>query len=84
MAWAVQSAKAKFSEFLKASVEQGPQVVTNRGEETAVLLPISEYKRLKESARPNLKEWLLSPTPKFDIPLRPRNSYSKRTPVEFD
>lgn len=84
MSWAVQDAKAKFSEFLKASVDQGPQVVTNRGEETAVLIPIGEYKRLKDSARPNLKEWLLSPTPKFDIPLRPRKSYNKRPPVEFD
>lgn len=84
MSWAVQDAKAKFSEFLKASVDQGPQVVTNRGEETAVLIPIAEYKRLKDSARPTLKEWLLSPTPKFDIPLRSRKSYNKRPPVEFD
>lgn len=84
MPWAVQEAKAKFSEFLKASVEQGPQVVTKRGEETAVLVPIGEYKRLKDAARPNLKEWLLSSAVKFDIPLRPRNSYNKRPPVEFD
>ena len=82
--WAVQDAKAKFSEFLKASVEQGPQVVTHRGEETAVLVSIGEYKRLKEAARPTLQQWLLAPTPKFDLPLLPRKSYNKRPPVEFE
>lgn len=41
--WPVQDAKARFSEFLKASLTEGPQVVTLRGVETAVLLPVSEW-----------------------------------------
>ena len=36
MSWQVQDAKAKFSEFLDASITTGPQVVTRRGVETAV------------------------------------------------
>ena len=40
--WPVQDAKAKFSEFLRASLANGPQIVTNRGVETAVLIPIEE------------------------------------------
>ena len=82
--WAVQTAKARFSEFLKASVEQGPQVVTLRGVETAVLVPIAEYRRLKASAKPDLKHWLLESTPKFDIPLQPRDRFTKRAPVDFE
>lgn len=82
--WAVQQAKSKFSEFLKATVEQGPQTVTYHGEETAVLVPVDEYRKLKAASRPSLKQWLLSPTPKFDIPLRSRKEYSLRPPVEFD
>ena len=82
--WAVQQAKAKFSEFLKATVEQGPQVVTYHGEETAVLVPMEEYRKLKAASRPPLKQWLLAPTPKFEIPLRPRKEYSIRPLVEFD
>jgi prevent-host-death family protein len=39
--WQVQEAKARFSEFLEASKE-GPQVVTKRGVETAVLVPIEQ------------------------------------------
>jgi prevent-host-death family protein len=40
MPWQVQEAKARFSEFLDASLREGPQVVTRRGIEVAVLVPI--------------------------------------------
>jgi antitoxin Phd len=40
MAWRVQDAKARFSEFLEASLREGPQVVTRSGVEVAVLVPI--------------------------------------------
>ena len=49
MAWQVYDAKARFSEFLDATLKEGPQVVTRRGVETAVLVPIDEWKRLKLS-----------------------------------
>ena len=42
MVWPVQDAKARFSEFLDASLRDGPQVVTGRGVEAAVLVPIEE------------------------------------------
>ena len=38
--WQVQEAKAKFSELLETSREEGPQVVTKRGVKTAVLVSI--------------------------------------------
>lgn len=66
MSWQVQDAKARFSEFLDASLKKGPQVVTRRGVETAVLVPIEEWRRLKNAARPTLKDWLLAPEPRFD------------------
>jgi hypothetical protein len=34
--WQVQDAKARFSEFLDATIKKGPQVVTRGGIETAV------------------------------------------------
>ena len=40
-AWPVQDAKAKFSEFLDACLAEGPQMVTKRGAEAAVLVPVS-------------------------------------------
>jgi prevent-host-death family protein len=38
--------KAKFSALLESALKEGPQVVTKRGIETAVLLPIEEWRRL--------------------------------------
>jgi antitoxin Phd len=50
--WPVQDAKARFSEFLKASLTQGPQLVTMRGADAAVLVPVEEWRRLNARARP--------------------------------
>ena len=48
--WPVQDAKAKFSEFLDASIEDGPQIVTRRGIEAAVLVSAAEWRRIQQSA----------------------------------
>jgi len=42
--WAVQDAKARFSELLDASISDGPQIITRRGVETAVLVPIERWR----------------------------------------
>lgn len=44
--WQLQDAKAKFSEVVKRAAEEGPQVVTVRGKETAVVLSAEDYRRL--------------------------------------
>jgi len=49
--WQVQDAKARFSEFLDATLKKGPQVVTRRGVETAVLVPIAEWRLQKAPGR---------------------------------
>ena len=58
--WPVQDAKARFSEFLERCLAEGPQMVTKRGAEAAVLVPANEWRRLQAAARPSLKELLLS------------------------
>jgi prevent-host-death family protein len=40
--WQVQDAKARFSAFLEASLKEGPQVVTRRGVEAAVLVAVEQ------------------------------------------
>jgi antitoxin Phd len=45
--WQVQDAKARFSELLAASLKEGPQLVTRRGVEAAVLVPITEWRRMQ-------------------------------------
>ena len=61
MTWPVHDAKARFSESLDASLDEGPQVPTRRGVETAVLVSIEAWKRLNAQARPSIKDVLLSP-----------------------
>ena len=39
--WQVQDARARFSELLEASLVERSQIVTRRGIETAVLIPVS-------------------------------------------
>ena len=82
--WQVQDAKARFSEFLDTTIKKGPQVVTRRGVETAVMVPIEEWNRLKAAAGPGLKEWLLGPGPRFEIAVPPRRKWRRRPVVEFE
>ncbi len=51
-AWPVQDAKARFSELLEACIQEGPQLVTKRGAEAAVLVPVSQWRRLQAGAQP--------------------------------
>ena len=77
--WPVQDAKSRFSEFLDACVHDGPQVVTRRGAETAVLVSMPEWKRLHESARPSLKALLLSDSGRADLELPQRGAARRRS-----
>jgi antitoxin Phd len=81
--WPVQDAKARFSEFLDACVANGPQIVTRRGAETAVLVPIAQWQRLSSAAKPTLKELLLSNVDRFELNLPKRGTTKRRPTIEF-
>ena len=81
--WSVQDAKARFSELLDACVSEGPQVVTRRGAETAVLVPIDEWRRLQAAARPSLKQLLLADTARTDTLVPARGRARRRPPVDL-
>jgi len=53
--WSVQDVEARFSEFLDTCLAEGPQMVTKRGAESAVLVPVDEWRRLQAATRPSLK-----------------------------
>lgn len=76
--WPVQDAKARFSEFLDTCMREGPQVVTRRGQEAAVLVPIEDWKRLQQSARPSLKALLLADAARDDLVVPPRGQRRRR------
>lgn len=80
--WPVQDAKARFSELLETCLRDGPQIVTKRGAEAAVLAPIAEWRRLQKCARPNLKELLLAPASRgLVVPERGRRRRRKPTEI---
>lgn len=80
--WQVQDAKARFSEFLEASLTEGPQIVTKRGVEAAVLVPIEQWRRLEKMTKPNLKDLLLAPEGRTETLTPPRSKHRQRaTPV---
>lgn len=81
--WQVQDAKARFSEFLEASLKKGPQVVTRRGIETAVLVPIEEWRRLRSASKPRLKDLLLAEAPRFEDGVPNRKNLRRRRPPEL-
>ncbi|HLQ93932.1 MAG TPA: type II toxin-antitoxin system Phd/YefM family antitoxin [Xanthobacteraceae bacterium] len=81
--WPVQDAKARFSELLETCLREGPQLVTRRGEDAAVLVPVSEWQRLTHAAKPTLKELLLSDVGRADLKIPPRGKLRRRKPVPF-
>ncbi len=82
--WQVQDAKARFSELLATSLVEGPQIVTKRGVETAVLVPIEQWRRLEKLAKPDLKELLLAPEPRTEALVPQRRELRRRAAPTFD
>lgn len=58
MAWQVQEAKQRFSELVRRALDEGPQVVSRRGEDVVVVLAKSEFDRLK-TTKLGFKQFLL-------------------------
>ena len=44
--WQLQEAKSKFSAVIAAAVQEGPQLITRHGTETAVILSVADYRAL--------------------------------------
>ena len=76
--WPVQDAKARFSEFLEACLVEGPQLVSKRGVEAAMLVPVAEWRRLQAAAQPSLKQLLLSEAGRTECLTPPRRAARRR------
>lgn len=78
-AWSVQDAKARFSELLETCMVEGTQLITKRGVDAAVLIPIDEWKHLKSVATPSLKQLLLSDEHRTELVLPERGQAKRRS-----
>ena len=77
--WQVQEAKARFSELLRASTEEGPQLGSSH-----VVVPVAQWLRLQQHRQPSLKEFLLTPEPRFELETPARGKWLDRTPPAFE
>jgi len=50
-AWKLEDAKARFSEVVRRAQSEGPQRVTVRGKDAAVVIDAQEYERLEADTR---------------------------------
>jgi prevent-host-death family protein len=82
--WQLQEAKARFSELIDETLEKGPQVVTRRGIDTAVVVSIDEWRKLKDEKRLTWKDVLLGEGSRFEIPLPKRGMVKSRRTTVFD
>jgi antitoxin Phd len=55
--WKLEDAKNQFSRVVQAALDEGPQLVTRRGEEAVVVLSFKQFRKLAERRR-NLVEFL--------------------------
>jgi antitoxin Phd len=83
-AWPVQDAKARFSEMLETCLREGPQIVTKRGAEAAVLVPAADWRRLQHAAKPTLKELLLVNDARGELNVPARGGKRRRQIRGFD
>jgi prevent-host-death family protein len=76
--WPAQEAEARFTELLETCLRDGPQLITRRAVEAAVLVPVAEWRRLSCSSKPTLKELLLTDTARGDLNIPSRRRWRRR------
>ena len=76
--WQIQEAKNKLSEVVEEAIEKGPQVLTRRGVEVAVILSLDEYLQLKKK-QTSLSEFFRQ-SPLADLDLEGDRSPARREP----
>lgn len=81
--WSLQDAKARFSEVVRRSLDQGPQHVTRNGEDTVVVVSAAEFARVTASPATAIAEMLArSPLAAVDLEVeRPKESGRKGAPL---
>ena len=78
--WPVQDAKARFSEMLDVCLSDGPQLISRRGVDAAVLVPLKDWQSLKRAAKPTLKELLLADAARGELNVPERGGRRRRSP----
>lgn len=77
--WALQDAKARFSEVVRKAKTEGPQRITVHGREEVVVVSVEEYRRVKGQRSGQALVKVLQDSPLGDVRIeRPRMRGSVR------
>jgi antitoxin Phd len=82
--WQLQHAQARFSEPVDDAVEKGPQIVTRRGVDTAVVVSIDEWQNRKPATPGTGKTFCSAKVRGSDIPIAKRGTGRSHKPPVFD
>ena len=80
--WQLQDAKNRFSEVVDQSLVAGPQVITRRGVETAVLISFEEYSSMATKPQSLIEFFRSSPLVGVELDLE-RDKSPLRPPIEL-
>ena len=75
--WALQDAKNRFSEVVNLAIQDGPQVITRRGNETAILLSMRDYQELAASDGNLVDFFRSSPLVGLDLEFKRDEDYGR-------
>ena len=67
--WQIQEAKNRLREVVEKALHQGPQVITRRGAETAVVLSMKDYRKLLQPESDLVKFFQTSPLSGIELDL---------------
>lgn len=68
-AWQLQKAKNRLSELVDRALDQGPQMITRRGIETAIVLSVEEYQKMRRSETDLVDFFRTSPLAEVELDL---------------
>jgi prevent-host-death family protein len=81
--WALQDAKARFSEVVRKAKSEGPQRITVHGREVVVVVSAEEYRRVKGEATGQALVTLLQDSPLRDVKIERERTRSRVRGVEL-
>ncbi len=78
--WQLQEAKNKLSKVVEEAITSGPQTITRRGEEVAVLISSAYYRQLTSRSERLSEFFRASPLAEADLDLRRDKGLARQEP----
>jgi antitoxin Phd len=83
MTWQLQEAKNRLSELVETSLNKGPQTISRRGKNTAVLLSYDEYQKLTKRTKSVKTAIMAMDISELDL-VRDKSITGRATSIKFE